>query len=280
VPWTIADNLGGFANTGGGWMGTVVKLLVSTIAVAVFAIKGVDHVDQGERALKRRFGKVLFDRRGRPKEIGPGLKVLVPFVHSLLKISVRQRVEQLSTQTRKLDDGVGYQDVVAKVIFSVVEIHPGLLVGEDLNGQIVTLCEKHFRHLVAEGVPNAMIPTVLTARADAEARRLGVVLDELAIVNEADTFATQLARSFAAAGNQPGLLPAVLPAVLPAAQPALNGHHRNGNGHRLAVEHLDGDDGNQTGPGRAEAAAHRTRGLSVARLRVWRPAAPAESEQG
>ena len=152
MPWTIADNLGGFANSGGGWMSTVIKFLVSAIAVAVFAIKGLDHVDQGERALKRRFGKVLFDRRGRPKEIGPGLKVLVPFVHSLLKISVRQRVEQLSTQTRKLDDGTGYQEVVAKVIFSVVDVHPGLLVGEDLNGQIVTLCEKHFRHLAAEGI--------------------------------------------------------------------------------------------------------------------------------
>lgn len=272
MPWTIADNLGGFANSGGGWMSTVIKFLVSAIAVAVFAIKGLDHVDQGERALKRRFGKVLFDRRGRPKEIGPGLKVLVPFVHSLLKISVRQRVEQLSTQTRKLDDGTGYQEVVAKVIFSVVDVHPGLLVGEDLNGQIVTLCEKHFRHLAAEGIPNALIPAELVARADPEARRLGVVLDELAIVNEADTFATQLARSFAAAGSQPALLPAVLPAALPGMNG--NGHgSSNGNG----AEHPDEDADLQIGPGRAGVAAHRTRGLGVSRLRVWTPSSGAES---
>ncbi len=220
MPWTFTGNLANFGNGGGGWIATVVKVVASAIAVTIFIIKGIDHVDQGERALKRRFGKVLFDRKGRPKEVGPGLRVLCPFVHSLLKISVRQRVEQLGVQTRKLDNGHGYQEIIAKVIFSVVNIHPALLVGEDLNGQIVALCEKHFRLLVADGVENALIPTLLPEIAAPEATRLGVHLDELNIVNEADTFATQLAQCFAAVGNV-GNVP-LLPSL-------------NGNGHVMPL---------------------------------------------
>jgi hypothetical protein len=222
VPWTFASNLDGFTSTQGSWVATVVKIVATVLALVVFAIKGIDHVDQGERALKRRFGRVLFDRKGHPKEIGPGLKVLVPFVHSLLKISVRQRVEQLGTQTRRLEDGTGYQEVIAKIIFSVVNIHPALLVGEDLNAQIVALCEKHFRLLIGEGVANADIPDLLVERVTAEAARLGVQVDELDIVNEADTFATQLAQSFAAIGGG-------------AVMAALNG---TGTGHVTALRQI------------------------------------------
>lgn len=75
---------------------SILKIVLVAILVGFLAIKTFKFVPQGSEALKLRCGKVIFKLNNltgqmEPVVKGPGLKVMVPFFHSLEEVSVLQR---------------------------------------------------------------------------------------------------------------------------------------------------------------------------------------------
>src|SRR4051812_43318163 len=90
------------------WL-TLLKLAIWGTLFVFLGFKSTDHVDQGEHALRRRMGKVVYHRYGPNKDkaivVGPGWRLLVPFVHSLWKINTQRQQAELRGQIRQLEDG-------------------------------------------------------------------------------------------------------------------------------------------------------------------------------
>jgi|GEM_PF-1632126 len=100
---------------------TIAPLLptIGGVGAAAFgAFKGISFVREDERALKLRFEKALKNRKGEYKVVYPGLRLLIPTVHKLARIHVRQRVINLPTQSIMLSDNTLF-DVSAVITAQV-----------------------------------------------------------------------------------------------------------------------------------------------------------------
>lgn len=75
---------------------SILKVALVVLSLGFLAIKTFKFVPQGSEALKLRCGKVVFrmnEQTGQLEPVvkGPGLKVMIPFFHSLEVVSVLQR---------------------------------------------------------------------------------------------------------------------------------------------------------------------------------------------
>ncbi len=92
---------------------------VSQAGLLVFGLftlfKGLKFVQEGERGLIVRFGKVRRTKDGEPKIIEPGFIILLPYVDSLRKRHVRQQPIPLDEQVVTLKSGLSFR--VAGVMY-------------------------------------------------------------------------------------------------------------------------------------------------------------------
>ena len=83
--------------------------LVPALAAIGGAIGGSKFVQEGERGLKVRFGKVRRDRDGNPKVVYPGFCFVIPTIERLVRTHVRTRTFNLPTQEVVLADRMVFQ---------------------------------------------------------------------------------------------------------------------------------------------------------------------------
>lgn len=71
-------------------------------------VKGFQFVKEGERAILTRFDKAIV-RKGSYKVVMPGLKLMIPGIHRLARIHVRQRTINFPLQTIVLADNTVFE---------------------------------------------------------------------------------------------------------------------------------------------------------------------------
>lgn len=198
----------------GSFVGSAVKFLAAAAGVIVILVKGIDHVDQGSLALKRRMGVVQEHEREHPlipnpKVIRPGLRILIPFVDTLWKNSVQQQWFGLRGVVREATPGK-YEIVVSNITFQVYDVYRSLMFTSDTNGKVISWCERVMRELVADPkLPYAMIEEWLPYIVQPYADLVGVKLVGLEIVSTNPVDYSVLAWAWRAANNTPQELPLV-----------------------------------------------------------------------
>lgn len=100
-------------------------------AVAAFFFKGLGSVQEGEQAVKCRWGRALKKKNGEFDVRDPGLVLLIPFMETISKRHVREQTLNLVNQNVTLADGF-IQVVSAVVQFRVVDIYKALFAVENL----------------------------------------------------------------------------------------------------------------------------------------------------
>lgn len=165
VPTGMVDYL--WFHDGDDWWVTLIKAVIWAGIAVLLIVKSVDHVDTGQQALRRRFGKVVKYRRGPKKDqavvVNPGFIPLVPFVHSLWKLSVLKQQQELRAQIRRNDHGL-YQMVNVKIFYRIVDIEKALVDNHDANELIVSTCEQQLCQLIDSKLGNLAIESELASR--------------------------------------------------------------------------------------------------------------------
>lgn len=93
-------------------MSTLSALLPQVLpffAAVAGAVGGSKFVQEGERGVKLRFGKVVRDRRGNPRVVRPGFCFVVPSIEHLRRTHVRTRTYNLPTQDVMLRDNTVFR---------------------------------------------------------------------------------------------------------------------------------------------------------------------------
>lgn len=103
------------------------------------AASGLKFVEEGQRGLILRFGKVKRDRAGEPAVVGPGFRILIPTVDRLVRTHVRTRTIDLPPQTVVLKDRTVFE--VSGVLLGHVRddaraIYQALFETDDFEGSI------------------------------------------------------------------------------------------------------------------------------------------------
>jgi hypothetical protein len=216
--------VGPFLKFDGGWVSNILHILALLGFGLLFALKGHDKVDQGHLALKTRFGKVVMykfgkSKKGHPKVVDPGFKFLVPFMHSLRKIDVRNRTRPLVIQLRKTV--VGYEDVHVFLIFAVNTEDPwGVYNAEmssdgtdaevarchGLDTQVIAHCERALLQLVKVGRSDLEIEQELPDKVKQQLELIGVILKNVLVTQVRETNEALLAISFKDVGLPPSPL--------------------------------------------------------------------------
>lgn len=90
-------------------VGSTLPALLPVFAALGGAIQGAKFIQEGERGVKLRFGKVRRKRGGQPKIYEPGFAFVIPGVESLHRTHVRVRTLNLPTQEIVLSDGIEFE---------------------------------------------------------------------------------------------------------------------------------------------------------------------------
>lgn len=85
-------------------------------------VSGSKFVQENERGMILRFGRVVRNRRGEPKLVKPGFKFVIPGIEHLHRTHVRTRMVKLPVQEVILSDGLEFQ--VAGLVRFVVRDTP------------------------------------------------------------------------------------------------------------------------------------------------------------
>lgn len=102
--------------------------IVGTAVAGGAASKSLLFVKEGERGGLLRFGKFL-------RVVDPGFVLVIPFVHELRRVHVRQTTLSLAAQTITLKDNLSYE-VQAVVLFRVTDVYHALFEMADLYQSI------------------------------------------------------------------------------------------------------------------------------------------------
>lgn len=205
------------------WYLTFLKLLIWAAAIVLLVIKSTDKVNEGDKALRRRGGKVVRHRfgpdKGKPKIYGPGQQILIPFWHAMWPTSIQDRLLELRPQEYMRPDK-HFMSVTVAIRFKVVDISIALIKLESVDALVTALCEKYVLKLLTDGVDVKDVDVAFIKHNPAlkAAAELGVELLELNVVSAAETPSSQLASMLIAGGLKELTVP--LLAV------------SNGNGHK------------------------------------------------
>jgi regulator of protease activity HflC (stomatin/prohibitin superfamily) len=113
-------------------------------------------VHEDERGMKLRFGKVVRHksgaRKGHPKVLLPGFRLLIPAVDRLKKIHVRASTVNLPIQAVMLKDRTVFEVgamVIVRVRDTDADIYNALFETDDLPGSVSDYCAAELRDLLA-----------------------------------------------------------------------------------------------------------------------------------
>lgn len=124
-------------------IGQSVTGLLPLLAATGGAISGAKFVQEGQRGLKLRFGKVVRNRNGRPKVVRPGFCFVIPTIEHLRRTHVRQRTFNFPTQAVMLRDGTVFH-VSAVLVCRLQDddsaIYRALFEIDDLPGSVSDYC--------------------------------------------------------------------------------------------------------------------------------------------
>lgn len=117
----------------------VFTLVATFIGGIVTFFKSFRFVQEGERGLKVRFGKVVRNRDRTPKIIEPGFVLMIPWIETLKRRHVRQQTLQFEKQRILLPSGLIFE-VSATVIFRVKDIYKALFDIDELDASLQDYC--------------------------------------------------------------------------------------------------------------------------------------------
>ncbi|HKX73554.1 MAG TPA: SPFH domain-containing protein [Candidatus Saccharimonadales bacterium] len=118
-------------------------ILVPVLGALVSVAKGIKFVPEGQRGIKLRFGKAVRHKtgplKGQPKVIEPGLRLLIPFVDTLVRRHVRQQTIRSEDQEIMLKDRSVFR-ISAVTIFRVTDVYRALFEIDDLDDSVDDFC--------------------------------------------------------------------------------------------------------------------------------------------
>ena len=120
-------------------------MIITVLVVGYVGYKTVIFVPQDKKAVKLRFGKVVY-KHGRPLIFEPGVHIIVPFTHSVEQVDSRERVIRLKTDTHSTFfvpykcDKPGGMRVAASVTVIPVDIHAWRYRSEDVENRVTDIC--------------------------------------------------------------------------------------------------------------------------------------------
>lgn len=117
------------------------------------AVKGSKFVQEGQRGLKLRFGKVIRTRLGAPKIVNPGFIFVIPAIEHLHWTHVRTRTLNLPSQEIMLKDKLVFNVsglLQVQVIDSAEAVYAVLFEVNGFNDTIVDYAAGVLRDVVAE----------------------------------------------------------------------------------------------------------------------------------
>lgn len=138
-------------------------LLVPVVGGLVSVAKGIKFVPEGQRGIKLRFGKAVRYKagslKGKPKVIEPGLRLLIPFVDTLVRRHVRQQTIRSEDQEIMLMDKAVFH-ISAVTIFRVTDVYRALFEIDDLDGSIDDFCMAVLRDFLSQKDADEIINTM------------------------------------------------------------------------------------------------------------------------
>lgn len=160
---------------------SLLPVLIPAIGGLFGAAQSIKFVSEGERAILLRFDKAVRDKNGKPKVVHPGLRLIVPVMHKLARIHVRQRTINLPLQRIVLSDNTVFSVagiVLCRVKDSADDLYRALFETTGINqaindiGQSVIrdVLHKMTSRMAIEGDRNLMhheLKTAMQAYTDA-----------------------------------------------------------------------------------------------------------------
>lgn len=121
------------------WNAIVLWVIAFVVAVAMF-FKTVKIVHQGEKAMKLRRGRIV-EKKGEVGIYDAGIRGLIPFVDTLVRVSVRDRTFDLGTTNIKVG-GYDILDIDASITLSVAPkgIYPIHFKSDELERRVIVRC--------------------------------------------------------------------------------------------------------------------------------------------
>lgn len=127
--------------------------LVPMLGAIGGAISGSKFIQEGERGVKLRFGKVVRTRRGVPKVVRPGFVFVIPAIEHLHRTHVRVRTVDLTNQEIMLTDGMEFE-VGGMVRFHVhdtaADVYAALFETNGLNKTVADYVSVKLRDVLAD----------------------------------------------------------------------------------------------------------------------------------
>jgi len=143
----------------------IIALAIIIIIVVVLFSMGVRRVNQYERGIVERF-------HAYEKTVEPGLRYIIPFVHRIFRVNMREQVIDVPPQEIITEDNV-VVTIDAVVYYQIMDPKKALYEIEDFELAIVKLAQTTLRNIVGE----MSLDTCLTSR-DKINTELRKVLDE------------------------------------------------------------------------------------------------------
>lgn len=145
-------------------MQTIIFIILAVLGV-ITLFKSVRIINQGEKGVVLRLGKLK-------NVVEPGLNLVIPFIESLIKVDVRERVINVEPQTVITKDNVTVT-VDAVIYYKIVDAVKAEFEVEDFDTAVTTLAQTNLRNVVGDKT----LDETLTAR-DIINASLRDVLDE------------------------------------------------------------------------------------------------------
>lgn len=175
---TIIDTI---ASVGGG--------LLPLIGAVGGAVSGSKFVQEGERGVKLRFGRVVRDRAGNPKIIKPGFCFVIPAAEHLARTHVRTRTFNLPDQDVVLSDRMVFRVggvVRVKVRDDAAAVYSVLFETADIKSVVTDFVLSELREALASAdyetvVSGSTVVDEVTARISTQLGEWGLVLVQFSL---------------------------------------------------------------------------------------------------
>lgn len=140
---------------------SILKGLLVLLIVAFLTYKTVKYVKQDQKAIKLRFGKVVY-RGDKPQILGPGVHIIAPFMHSLETVDSRERVIRLKTETDSTffvehkDGKPGGLRVAASITVIPFDVHAWRYQSENVENRVADIAITHLQGAITFSDPNSI----------------------------------------------------------------------------------------------------------------------------
>jgi regulator of protease activity HflC (stomatin/prohibitin superfamily) len=118
---------------------SLLGVLMAIGGILVTLFKSVSFVQEGERGVKLRFGKVVRTADDKPYIVEPGWVWMIPYVEKLKRRHVRQQTLPFKRQRILIKDGLTFE-ISAIVIFRVTNVYKALFEIDNLDDSITDIC--------------------------------------------------------------------------------------------------------------------------------------------